>query len=208
MKQGNFENKYRAIVLWSIGFCVFLLLFAVSVSYYLHGKYDDNIPVCNGSSQFVHFHPVINDSGSFLNLKLSLRYNQTIFIVFSLLGATASLVLYCYLLFLCDMYQVKHIALIPSCFMFSACLSRAIERIFWTYTMDFIAIKHIGILDVIDCYLFIACISFIITASVFSQKEKLATHGMSRNEKKIYKHTQNVRFWKFISLSKKWDESR
>lgn len=198
MKQGNLENEHMTIAIWSIVFCVFLLLFAVGVSYYLHGKYDNNIPVCNGSSRLVHFHPVINDSGSFLNLKLGFMYRQTIFIVISLFGAAASFVLYCYLMYLCNVYHVKQIALIPSCVMFSACLSRAVERVFWTYTMDFIAIKHIGILDVIDCYLFIACLSFIITASVFSRKEKLATFGMSRNEKKVYRHTQNVHFWKYF----------
>ena len=84
MKQRNLENEHMTISIWSIVFCVFLLLFAVGVSYYFHGKYDNNTPVCNGSSRLVHFHPVINDSGSFLNLKLGFMYNQTIFIVISL----------------------------------------------------------------------------------------------------------------------------
>lgn len=192
------SNHQRSAVIWSMRGCFFLIFFAIGVSYYLHKKYEHTFFVCENGSKLIHFHPLLNDAGSFLNLQLDVGYSQMLFIVCSLLGAMVSFVLYWYLMYLCNIYHMKYIVLIPACFAFSACVSRAIERIFWIYTMDFIAIRHIGILDIIDCYLVLACLSFIITAMVFSQEEKRVTKGMNPREKESYKHAQNKRFWRMF----------
>lgn len=80
----------------------------------------------------------------------------------------------------------------------SGCITRLFERILWKYTFDFIAIKSIGILDLVDVCFLVGGIGFVITGLIFSKYEKEFTNGMTKEEIKIMSKKQNKEFIKLL----------
>jgi len=76
------------------------------------------------------------------------------------------IVLVVYLLYyfskIVQMYHCNCCIFVPLVFVFAACAGRLFERFIWDYTLDYIAIKRIGILDLLDAYLAIGGITLII----------------------------------------------
>ena len=57
-------------------------MFVVFMLNYYH--YSDQ--TCSGSRSIVHFHPEINEAGSFLNLRFGITYNEPVFILMTVAG--------------------------------------------------------------------------------------------------------------------------
>lgn len=131
----------------------------------------DAINNCNGSNHIFHYHPVFNESGSFLNLKLNMEYNKFLFLGIALVGVLLGLYLLNYSLRMKQLYCCNYIIMLPSNFFLAACFGRLLERIFWQYTLDFIAIKNIGVLDFIDIYLVFGCVGLIFVACYLQYME-------------------------------------
>lgn len=45
-----------------------------------------NIGKCEGSRALIHYHPVYNEKGSYINLVTSLEYNRIIFLIIAFIG--------------------------------------------------------------------------------------------------------------------------
>ena len=186
-------NKRKSKLL-SLVMIVFLIGVHMSVAFMLnYYHYFDQ--TCSGSRSLVHFHPEINEAGSFLNLKLGITYNESVFIVMTVAGLFAGILFLLYVLFLREVYSAVICVIISPVFFISGCMGRLLERLIWRYTFDFIAVRNIGILDVCDLYLTIGCIALVITAIYFQVCENKQTREMNRGERKRFLKEINKKFW-------------
>lgn len=183
---------------------VFLIGVHMSVAFMLnYYHYFDQ--TCSGSRSLVHFHPEINEAGSFLNLKLGITYNESVFIVMTAAGLFAGILFLLYVLFLREVYSAVICVIISPVFFISGCMGRLLERLIWRYTFDFIAVRNIGILDVCDLYLTIGCIALVITAIYFQVCENKQTREMNRGERKRFLKEINKKFWGDLLKSLKFE---
>ena len=196
-------NKRKSKLL-SLVMIVFLIGVHMSVAFMLnYYHYFDQ--TCSGSRSLVHFHPEINEAGSFLNLKLGITYNESVFIVMTVAGLFAGILFLLYVLFLREVYSAVICVIISPVFFISGCMGRLLERLIWRYTFDFIAVRNIGILDVCDLYLTIGCIALVITAIYFQVCENKQTREMNRGEKKRFLKEINKKFWGDLLKSLKFE---
>lgn len=196
-------NKRKSKLL-SLVMIVFLIGVHMSVAFMLnYYHYFDQ--TCSGSRSLVHFHPEINEAGSFLNLKLGITYNESVFIVMTAAGLFAGILFLLYVLFLREVYSAVICVIISPVFFISGCMGRLLERLIWGYTFDFIAVRNIGILDVCDLYLTIGCIALVITAIYFQVCENKQTREMNRGEKKRFLKEINKKFWGDLLKSLKFE---
>lgn len=196
-------NKRKSKLL-SLVMIVFLIGVHMSVAFMLnYYHYSDH--TCSASRSIVHFHPEINEAGSFLNLKLGITYNESVFIVMTVAGLFAGILFLLYVLFLREVYSAVICVIIFPVFFISGCMGRLLERLIWGYTFDFIAVRNIGILDVCDLYLTIGCIALVITAIYFQVCENKQTREMNRGEKKRFLKEINKKFWGDLLKSLKFE---
>ncbi len=196
-------NKRKSKLL-SLVMIVFLIGVHMSVAFMLnYYHYFDQ--TCSGSRSLVHFHPEINEAGSFLNLKLGITYNESVFIVMTAAGLFAGILFLLYVLFLREVYSAVICVIISPVFFISGCMGRLLERLIWRYTFDFIAVRNIGILDVCDLYLTIGCIALVITAIYFQVCENKQTREMNRGERKRFLKEINKKFWGDLLKSLKFE---
>lgn len=196
-------NKRKSKLL-SLVMIVFLIGVHMSVAFMLnYYHYFDQ--TCSGSRSLVHFHPEINEAGSFLNLKLGITYNESVFIVMTAAGLFAGILFLLYVLFLREVYSAVICVIISPVFFISGCMGRLLERLIWRYTFDFIAVRNIGILDVCDLYLIIGCIALVITAIYFQVCENKQTREMNRGERKRFLKEINKKFWGDLLKSLKFE---
>ena len=196
-------NKRKSKLL-SLVMIVFLIGVHMSVAFMLnYYHYFDQ--TCSGSRSLVHFHPEINEAGSFLNLKLGITYNESVFIVMTAAGLFAGILFLLYVLFLREVYSAVICVIFSPVFFISGCMGRLLERLIWGYTFDFIAVKSIGILDICDLYLTIGCIALVITAIYFQVCENKQTREMNRGEKKRFLKEINKKFWGDLLKSLKFE---
>lgn len=127
---------------------------------------------CTGSDSLIHYHPVFNEAGSFLNIKFDVEYSYFVFLGINIVGLLLSVYMFCFLLQSRYLFRCSGIVYVPAAFFFAACLGRLIERIVWGYTLDYVAIKKIGIIDLIDMYLWVAGIGFVIAIIHIQMLEK------------------------------------
>lgn len=152
----------------SIGLTLILTLFLIGVDQLLKWiifTFDRaSIDNCNGSKFIFHYHPVFNEKGSFLNLKLNLEYNYPLFLGITFMGIILCVYLLCYFLKAKQLYCSGYGIMLPVVFFLAACGGRLVERILWRYTLDYIAIRNMGILDLIDIYLVLGCAGLLMVA--------------------------------------------
>ena len=196
-------NKRKSKLL-SLVMIVFLIGVHMSVAFMLnYYHYFDQ--TCSGSRSLVHFHPEINEAGSFLNLKLGITYNESVFIVMTAAGLFAGILFLLYVLFLREVYSAVICVIISPVFFISGCMGRFLERLIWRYTFDFIAVRNIGILDVCDLYLIIGCIALVITAIYCQVCENKRTREMNRGERKRFLKEINKKFWEDLLKTSKFE---
>lgn len=196
-------NKKKS-KLFSIVMIIFLSSAHVFTAFLLnYHKYSDQ--TCSGSRSLVHFHPEINEAGSFLNLKFGITYNESVFILMTVAGLFAGILFLLYVLFLREVYSAVICVIISPVFFISGCMGRLLERLIWGYTFDFIAVRNIGILDVCDLYLTIGCIALVITAIYFQVCENKQTREMNRGERKRFLKEINKKFWEDLLKTSKFE---
>ena len=186
----------RESKLFSIAIIAFLIIIHIFVAYILNTYYSDSI--CSGSSSIIHFHPEINEAGSFLNLKFDINYNRFVFVFMAVLGLFASILFLLYVLFAREVYSAAIYVILSPVFFISGCMGRILERLIWGYTFDFIAVRNTGILDLCDLYLIIGCIALVTTAVYFQVCENKQTRGMNREERKRFLKEINKNFWRSL----------
>lgn len=169
------------------------------IKFIIYYFFSDKIDSCSGSNFLIHLHPTFNKSGSFLNLKLNSEFNYFVFFLLTIFGFLFSVFLFILFLQKKNFYNISGLSLITAVFFISGTLGRVIERFLWDFTLDFIAVKYIGILDLIDLYFLLGCIGIIIVSFIFQLYDNKKTQGMSKNEKRFYNKSQ---FKKFIQLFK------
>ena len=79
------KRKSKLLSLVMIVFLIGVHMFVVFMLNYYH--YSDQ--TCSGSRSIVHFHPEINEAGSFLNLRFGITYNEPVFILMTVAGLFA-----------------------------------------------------------------------------------------------------------------------
>ncbi len=121
-----------------------------------------SIDSCMVCEKIVHFHPCYNVSGSFLSAALGTPFSKVGFMICIMVFGASAGIFYIWLYKQLKLYQKSAAALYGADFMFAGAFGRLIERCFWEYTFDYIAIRYVGICDLIDIYLFIGIISTII----------------------------------------------
>ena len=156
------------------------------LSGYLRDKYSVSIDLCSGDDSLIHFHPTLNQHGSFLNMRLDIAYVKPLFLTLIIFGFLLAVLYAIYFLYLKQLYQAKWFVMLSPTFMLTVCLARFVERLLWDYTFNFIAIKGIGILDMIDIFIIVALVGLIYSAVCFQQYEQNKIRGMSKEEKKQY----------------------
>ena len=186
----------RESKLFSIAIIAFLIIIHIFVAYILNTYYSDSI--CSGSSSIIHFHPEINEAGSFLNLKFDINYNRFVFVFMAVLGLFASILFLLYVLFAREVYSAAIYVILSPVFFISGCMGRILERLIWGHTFDFIAVRNTGILDLCDLYLIIGCIALVMTAVYFQVCENKQTRGMNREERKRFLKEINKNFWRSL----------
>lgn len=195
------KRKSKLLSLVMIVFLIGVHMFVAFMLNYYH--YSDH--TCSASRSIVHFHPEINEAGSFLNLKFDLAYSAPVFILLTISALFVGIVFLLYVLFLREVYSATILVIISPVFFISGCMGRLLERLIWGYTFDFIAVRDIGILDVCDLYLTIGCIALVITAIYFQVCENKQTREMNRGEKKRFLKEINKKFWGDLLKSLKFE---
>ena len=188
----------RKVLITSAIYIVVLIGINLFLSFVLRQKYCDLLNLCEGSEKLIHFHPTINESGSFLNLKLDLEYDRLVFIIVNIGALGAATICFMYFLYLKGIYNTGDYVVMPMVLFIAGCLGRIAERIIWEYTFDYIAIKKIGILDLIDLYLVIGCVSLLGITIVFQKMENTQTKKMCKQEKRQYLAKINSDFLNLI----------
>lgn len=167
-------KKEKKILQLSVVLVAFLIMVDEIIKYVIYSFDNGAIDNCEGSSSIIHYHPVFNEKGSFLNLKLDMEYHYILFLGITLLGILFSMFLFFYLLKARQIHKCHYGIMVPAIFFLAACVGRLIERFFWQYTLDYIAIRKIGIMDLVDLYLVIGCIGlFGVACYVQSLENKL-----------------------------------
>lgn len=150
-------NEQRVICLSAVSVMI-LVIVDMLIKHYIM-KYDaNNIGLCAGSDKIFHYHPVYNEMGSYINLKLNLEYKRNMFVVLAFFASLFSLYMLYYLLKKKQIYCYSDMAIIPCVLFISACIGRLVERMRENYTLDYIAIRKIGILDLLDVYFVIGAV--------------------------------------------------
>jgi len=194
----EFVRKNKKCILMSLIASFLVAATNTIISFWLRINYLDKINTCNGSNKLIHFCPTINKSGSMLNLKFGLHYNQILFIGMILIWMVMVLLLFFYFLYLHDVYHMAHHMVSSSIFLMGALVSRVIERFLWGETFDYIAIKEIGILDGVDIFLFLGLIALMVEVIICSRSEAKQTAGMDKEQKKKYLSQQGRKFWALL----------
>ncbi len=176
----------KAIFLSLLLLCALSMSGMLVTSYILRQTSLHLIGTCTGSDQFLHFHPAMNEAGSTLALRLGLPYARGLFIALCLV-LSAGVALYAiYQTYLCRFYRVSTALCLPMGLLLGACLGRAVERVLWPYTLDFIAVRNLGIWDVGDVLLFLGALGLLAWALVQSFLERKATRGLNRAQRREY----------------------
>lgn len=163
------EKKYIYISMLFVG--IFVLI-DILVKLWITRFDFRNIGRCDGSNNFIHYHPVYNEKGSYINLVANLQYNRIIFLIIAFAGVLFGFFLLIYILNRKQKYGYNAVVVVPEIFFIAACLGRFIERIRGFYTLDYIAIKNIGILDLLDVFFVLGCVGLIFVTAHIQYKEK------------------------------------
>ena len=118
-------NKRKSKLL-SLVMIVFLISVHMFVSFMLN-YYHYSYQTCSGSRSIVHFHPEINEAGSFLNLKFGITYSVPVFILITVLGVFAGILFLAYVLFLREVYSTVICVIISPVFFISGCMGRFLQ---------------------------------------------------------------------------------
>ncbi len=146
----------RKKIFWiSIIVAVFLIWLDETVKTLILHYDGQRINHCNGSDCLIHYHPVLNEAGSFLNQKLDMQYNYPVFMGIGVLGIIFSVYLFWQFWEARKKYNCSSMVFVPGTVFLAACVGRVIERLIWDYTLDFIAVKNAGVIDLIDVYLWV-----------------------------------------------------
>lgn len=69
---------------------------------------------CEGSESLIHYHPVFNEAGSFLNLKLDLEYQYPMFLGMALVGIAVGIYLLYYIFKTRQRFDCSGLLFIPT----------------------------------------------------------------------------------------------
>ena len=117
---------------------------------------------CDRKNSLIYYQPVFNNAGSILNGKMDKPYNYLLFMGIGILGILFSLYLFWYFGEVRKKYNCSSMIFVPVTVFLAACIGRVTERLVWDYTLDFIAVKNAGVLDLIDIYLWVGGLGLLI----------------------------------------------
>lgn len=127
-----------------------LVLADECIKSYLYFFRQDLMSECAGG--VLHIHPTFNEYGTTMSMVFNLPYNETVFIIWNLvlLGLAGWIWKYSYDKLVA--FKKKTIWLFPVDAWLAVGLGRIIERVFWEFTLDYIAVRNFGIWDTLDFY--------------------------------------------------------
>lgn len=124
----------------------FVIIFAdIVIKLTIMSKYPGTIENCNITGALIHFHPRYNTAGSTVNMLFGLTYNRTIFIFICIGGIALSVFTFVYLYKKFAKYGMPFWGCIAHICLLAGTAGRFIERLIMEYTLDYIAIKHMGV---------------------------------------------------------------
>lgn len=138
---------------------IFILLLTaidIVIKKYILFTYSDRLDQCSGG--MIHFHPKYNEAGSFVNDRFGVGFSQVRFEIFLLLFIVLLIKLWFDLQKECINKGYNQKWMYVYDLFIAACFARAFERLGGRYTLDYLAIKNIGILDTGDIYIVIGAI--------------------------------------------------
>lgn len=113
-------------------------------------------------SGFIYYRPVFQKGEGIFSGKLDMPYRYWIFVGVGILGILFSLYLFRYFWKARKEYNCNGIIFVPVTVFLAACIGRVTERLIWDYTLDYIAVKNAGVLDLIDIYLWVGGLGLLI----------------------------------------------
>lgn len=161
--QSKYKTQKKTIFILII--CVgILVLIDIFIKEWIKKNDLQNIGKCSGSRALIHYHPVYNEKGSYINLITSLEYNRIIFLIIAFIGIIFGAFLLKYILKSKRRYGYNMVVIVPEILFIAAYVGRFVERIRGFYTLDYIAIKNVGILDLLDFYFVLGCVGIIVVS--------------------------------------------
>ena len=148
-----------------------LIILDEFIKYYIVHVIKAPLDVCNGEGGLVHFHPTFNTAGNALSLRTGLEFSQGLFLMVACVGTVVMLY---------DWIKYRNTAgVLVFDLVLAGTLGRVIERLFWSYTLDYIAVKNLAIFDLIDIYLFLGAAGaavFLVYVDVKKKSNYLPCH--------------------------------
>lgn len=162
----------KRIGILHILFVALLIWLDEFIKYYIVYIKKAPIDVCNSEGEWIHFHPTYNTAGSALSLKTSLDFSQVLFMLLAFVVSLAMIYYWVKYRKLLDNDQKGTVFLLGFDIMLAGSVGRIVERIFWPYTLDYIAIRDMAICDLIDIYLFLGGIGILLVIFYINVKNK------------------------------------
>ncbi len=158
-----------------ITFVLLLTLIDIVIKKYISATFADEFDQCSGG--MIHFHPTYNTAGSFLNARFGVGFSQVLFEISLFIFIVILVKLWLDLEKECinKGYNFKWMFTLD--FFIAACLARAFERVGGRYTLDYLAIQNIGVLDTVDIYIAIG----VIGVCMFGVYSLIISHRLSGN---------------------------
>ena len=174
-------TKKRIWILVLLG--VFLVTLDEIIKFYISNNFSNLIGLCEGGKPFIHFHPTFNTAGSTIFLKLNLEYNRVVLMIIDLICLIVTIALWIYMYHEIIVYNLKKTHIMGVYFLLVASIARIIESFFWEYTLDYLSVKGVGVMDTIDLYLAIGVI--LIFATAFKIESIKKKKGKSKQQNKL-----------------------
>lgn len=188
-------KKEKKTIILSALLAFLLIIFDLWTKNFILRFWGDKLDKCNNEGSFIHFHPVYNEAGNTLSLKTGLTFSKNIFFALCLIGAVFTVFYYLYFLYIKNILDLNLLCVVPLVFLFAGIMARLIERPIWRYTLDFIAIKNIGIIDFVDLYFLVAFIGILLMLIVSEVKDNAYLKELTKQQKKVFKKERLQKFW-------------
>lgn len=133
----------------------------------------------NSSKQLISFYPFYNVAGSFLSSAFGIPYSKTGFYVCAAVFTVLMAFCYVWVYRKLESYGMSKKIFFAMDLLLAGGWGRIVDKIFWKYTLDYIAIRYIGICDLLDFYATIGEISLYILLIYFMYCRRIKSRAIN-----------------------------
>ena len=159
LKKNKFKNFFIALL---------LLLFDQIIKIIVFYSFPYNVN--NPQNSILSIRAIFNNYGNFINAKWQLGYHPYFYIALNVIMILLFIWAYDFIRTKLDSNKIYDFLW---CLLIAGTFASLFDKIFWSYTLDFISIRNFAVFDIKDLYYTIGIIGFIILIFYSELKETM-----------------------------------